>query len=365
MAWLTLTAGLAAVTVPVQRGLAGPGTEAGVSLVVTLTLLALVGVHARFVLGTLARGRAGWWPAGAQARLTYVPLALFGAAWTPACGLLAGSLLLVAGRIRSVPLAVAALGCGPVLLAAPREGLVDRGWALAAPVLGLMEYALVSLVARTQWLTAARTDAIRTTVAEERRRFSRDLHDLVGHRLTVLVLKAQLIERLVEDGNATAKAEVGETLRLLRTLAGDVRSVAHGERRSSLEGELSSARALLESVGVRCEIKVACRDLPGEVADALTHALREGVTNVLRHAEASECAIQLLERDELIRLSIKNDGARPARRSGDSGQGLRNLTERVAGLGGWLEITAVRAGQFTFSVYVPQISKRVKFTNAY
>jgi two-component system sensor histidine kinase DesK len=359
MAWLTLTAGMAAVTVPVLWALKGSEFAAAV------TLLVLVALHAEFVLGSLVRGAVGWWLVGVQAWLTYLPLAIFGAAWTPACGLLAGALLLVADRIRSLPLVALALGCGPVLLAAPREGLADRGWAMAGPVLGLTEYALVSLAARAEWLATARTDAIRTTVAQERRRFTRDLHDLVGHRLTVLVLKAQLIERLVEEENEKAKLEVGETLELLRTLAGDVRSVAHGGRRSSLEGELTSARALLESVGVRCEIKVSCRDLPGDVADALTHALREGVTNVLRHAEARECGIQLLERDELVRLSIKNDGARPARRNGDSGQGLMNLTERVAGLGGWLEITAVRSGQFTFSVYVPQITKRVKFTNAY
>ncbi|MEU7834486.1 MULTISPECIES: histidine kinase [unclassified Nonomuraea] len=361
MAWLTLMAGLLTVTVPVQAELAGSGFSPAASV----ALLLLLAVHAQFVLGTLAGRTGGWWLVGVQAWLTYVPLALFGAAWTPMCGLLAGALLVVAGRIRSATLVALAVCCGPVLLAAPHEGLADRGWALAAPVLGLMEYALVSLAVRAQWLACARTDAIRTTVALERRRFSRDLHDLVGHRLTALVLKTQLIDRLVDEENEKAKLEVGETLELLRTLAGDVRAVAHGGRRSSLEVEMSSARALLESVGVRCQIRVACPDLPGDVADALTHALREGVTNVLRHAEARQCAIQLLERDELVRLSIKNDGVHPVRRAGESGQGLMNLTERMADVGGWLEITAVRSGQFTFSVYVPQINKRVKFTNAY
>ncbi|HUR02796.1 MAG TPA: histidine kinase [Nonomuraea sp.] len=361
MAWLAFTAGLLALTVPVQWELAGSGS----SLTASVTLLVLLAVHAQFVLGTLARGSAAWWLVGVQAWLTYLPLALFGAAWTPVCGLLAGALLLMAERIRSTALLALAVCCGPVLLAAPHEALTDRGWALAGPVLGLMEFALVSLAARARQLAAARTDAIRTTVALERRRFSRDLHDLVGHRLTALVLKTQLIERLVEEDNEKAKLEVGETLELLRVLAGDVRAVAHGQRRSSLEREMSSARALLESVGVRCQIRVSCRELPGDVADALTHALREGVTNVLRHAEARRCAIQLLEGDQLVRLSIKNDGVRPVRRAGESGQGLMNLTERVSEVGGWLEITAVRSDQFTFSVYVPQINKRVKLTNAY
>ena len=361
MAWLAFTGGLLALTVPVQWGLAG----SGVSLTAAATLLVLLAVHAQFVLAIMAGGTAAWWLVGVQAWLTYLPLAMFGAAWTPTCGLLAGALLLVAERIRSTALVALAVCCGPVLLAAPHEALTDRGWALAGPVLGLTEFALVSLAARAQSLATARTDAIRTTVALERRRFSRDLHDLVGHRLAALVLKTQLIERLVEEDNEKARLEVGETLELLRSLAGDVRAVAHGERRSSLEREMNSARVLLESVGVHCQIRVTCRDLPGDVADALTHALREGVTNVLRHAEARQCAIQLLERDQLVRLSIKNDGVRPVRRVGESGQGLTNLTERVAGLGGWLEITAVRSSQFTFSVYVPRKNEYVKLTNAY
>jgi two-component system sensor histidine kinase DesK len=78
------------------------------------------------------------------------------------------------------------------------------------------------------------------------------------------------------------------------------------------------------------------------------------VTNVLRHAEARQCSIYLLERDKMVRLSIRNDGVRPPRRPDDAGQGLLNLAERVSVLGGWLEATSSRTGQFAFSVYVPR-----------
>ncbi|MEV4115558.1 histidine kinase [Nonomuraea sp. NPDC049695] len=346
---LALAAGLAALATPVLVGLvrSGAGVAGGV------TLLVLLALHVRVVTETPVRRAGAWWIVAVQAWLTYLPLAVFGAAWTPVFALLSGALLVMAARIRSVVLVLLALACGPVLLAAPDRAMIDTAWVLAAPLLGVVEYTMVELAKRVRCLTEARTDVMRKTVALERRRFTRDLHDLVGHRLTVLVLKAQLVQRLVDEDDKRAGDEARETLELLRNLSADVRAVAHGLRSSSLAAELGSARSLLESVRVRCQIKVSCRDLPGDVEEALTHALREGVTNVLRHAEARECSIQLLERDRLVRLTIRNDGVRPPRRPWDRGQGLLNLAERVSSLGGWLETTSSRPGMFTFNAYVP------------
>ncbi|MFI6789231.1 sensor histidine kinase [Nonomuraea sp. NPDC050383] len=407
--WLgrvAVTAGLAALTVPVQAALTVPAGSALTVPVGAVVLMALLAVHARFVLGVLARREGGWWLVGAQAWLTYLPMPWFGAAWTPVCGLLSGALLVTAYRVRSAVLVALAAACGPVLLWAPPGALAHTGWAVGAPVLGLAEYAVVTLAGRAHWLAAARNDVIGRAVALERRRFTRDLHDLVGHRLTALVLKAQLVERLVREGDPKAEFEVGETLVLLRALASDVRSVAHGGSHASLESEVASARALLESVGVRCDVRVSCRDFPGEVAEALVHVLREGVTNILRHAAARRCVIRLDEQDRLITLSIRNDGARPVRRHGSGhhlgphgggphgegphtggshsggshsggshtggshsggshtggshsggshggGHGLGNMTERLAGLGGWLE-TDARGGEFAFSAFIPR-----------
>jgi two-component system, NarL family, sensor histidine kinase DesK len=347
---LGLVAGGAALAVPVQIGLAKSGLVIGG----TVTLVVLLIVHGRFVLETPVRRAGSWWLVAVQAWLTYLPLAVFGPAWTPMCGLLAGALLVVAARIRSIVLVVLALASGPVLLAAPGHWLIDPVWAVVSPLIGIVEYVVFSLMTRAHRLAGARTDVMRKAVTMERHRFTRDLHDLVGHRLTVLVLKAQLIQRLVCVGDERAREEVGETLELLHSLSADVRAVAHGLRSSTFADELGSARALLESARVRCQIRVSCRDLPEDVEEALTHALREGVTNVLRHAEAGQCSIHLLERDKLVRLSIKNDGVRPPRRPGDAGHGLFNLAERVSGLGGWLEASSSRTGQFSFSVYVPR-----------
>ncbi|GAA2204882.1 hypothetical protein GCM10009850_005950 [Nonomuraea monospora] len=347
---LGLTAVIAGVSAPVITGLAGAGALAQ-GLV---ALLVLVALHVKFVTETPVRRAGAWWIVAVQAWLTYLPLTVFGAAWIPVCGLLTGALLVMAGRIRSTVLVLLALACGPVVLASPDRSMIDPLWALVSPMVGVAEYAMITLAKQAERLGEARTDVMRRAVALERRRFTRDLHDLVGHRLTVLVLKVQLLERLVAEGDVKAQTEVSETLELLRNLSTDVRAVAHGLRSSSLAAELGSARSLLESARVRCQIRVSCRDLPGDVEEALTHALREGVTNVLRHAEARQCSVHLLERDHMVRLTIRNDGVRPPRRPGDAGQGLLNLADRVSILGGWLEATSSRTGQFTFSVYVPR-----------
>ncbi|NRQ31751.1 hypothetical protein HII36_07850 [Nonomuraea sp. NN258] len=350
---LGLLAGATALAAPVQLRLA----EAGFALQGAALLIVVLVLHAKFVVNALLGHDVEWWIVAVLAAVTYPPLPFVGAGWMPVCGLLAGALLLAATQSRSLvaglAAAVAALSSGFVGLADSGRTDADVLWAFLVPLIGLTEYALVSLATRAHALGEARADDLHEAVRRERRRFTRDLHDLVGHRLTALVLKVQLIERLMKAKDAKAMDEVEETLKLLRRVSADVRAVAHGLRGSSLVAELGSARGLLESVQVRCYIQASCQDLPEDVEEALTHALREGVTNVLRHADARQCYIQLLQREQMVRLSIRNDGVRPCSRPGDPGLGLPNLAHRVSVLGGWLEARSSRTGQFTFSVYVP------------
>jgi two-component system, NarL family, sensor histidine kinase DesK len=338
---ITLTIGILWLSIPILTGLPGATFAAG-----AVTLLVLLALHVRFTLWTLAGRAARWWLVAAQASLSYLPLAAFGTTWTPVLGLLTGALLLLAARTRSLELGLSALIAGPLLFATPYASV----WAGAAPAIGLVEYALVHLTVRAH----AQSDALGTIVTRERRRFTRDLHDLVGHRLTALGLKIELIQRVVNEGDGEKAAiEASETLELVRRLTSDVRSVAHGDLRCALKAELISARSLLESAGVNCHVEVTCGDLPRRLEQVLTHVLREGVTNVLRHARARECAIHLGERGGLVRLSIRNDGVRPVSTPAAAGQGLPNLTERVAELGGRLEAAEAPDGQFTFTAHIP------------
>ncbi|MDF5752291.1 histidine kinase [Spongiactinospora sp. TRM90649] len=370
-AWLSglaLATGIAGLVGRVLAGVAAPSAEGTQTIqtvqsmdtiwpVVAIALPAFLLLHAGAVQRALCGGGAPWWAIGGQAALLYLPLPLLGPGWSPLCGLLTGAVLVTAGRRRSPLILALALACGPALLIVPGEA--SAVWAAAAPGVGLAEYALIALAVRARRLQDAQGELVRRTVGLERRRFNRDLHDLVGHRLAVLVLKIELSQRLYDDGDARVRDEIKELLDLARNLTGDVRSVAHGLRSSSLETELSSARAVLESTGVRCQIKVVCRTLPAEAADVLIHVLREGVTNILRHTRARECAIHLVERDGLVRLSMTNDGVLPAYRrnredSATGGNGLSNLSERVSELGGWLDAVASQRGLFRLAVYFPR-----------
>ncbi|MFI0418575.1 sensor histidine kinase [Spongiactinospora sp. 9N601] len=356
---LALAAGISGL---VGRVLAGAATAAGrgdpmVWPVVAMALPAFLLLHAGALHRAFSGRGAPWWVTGGQVALTYLPMPVVGPAWAPMCGLLAGAVFMSADRRRSPLVLVAACACGPVLLLVPGGG--GGVWAAAVPMIGLAEYALVSLAARARRLMSAQTEMVRRAVGLERRRFTRDLHDLVGHRLAVLVLKIELTQRLYDDGDTRVRDEIKELLDLARNLTGDVRSVAHGLRASSLETELSSARAVLESTGVRCQIKVTCRRLPAEATEVLAYVLREGVTNILRHTRARECAIQLVERDGLVRLSMTNDGVMPPYRrdrgeTRSGGNGLLNLGERVSELGGWLDATTGQRGLFRLAVYFPR-----------
>ncbi|MCG5214239.1 histidine kinase [Streptosporangium soli] len=332
-------------------------------------LLALLALHARLLVKALKKQTVEWWAIALEALLAFLPLLVLGPGWAPACGLPVGTLLLAAYRRRLPALALAGLTSGPLLLvlsAVAASGdpppdwtaswAVGRSlaWAVAGPALGLAECAWVLLAGR---LATGRTELVRNALSQERRRFSRDLHDLVGHRLTVLVLKAELIQRLLDSGDRKLHDEVQEVLQLLRGMTGDVRSVAHGSPCSSLAAELDSARAVLESIEVRCQVEVSCRTLAAEATEVLAHVLREGVTNILRHARARECVIHLVEQDGVVELSMTNDGVVAAREGARDGQGLRNLRDRMAELGGHLTAGDLPEGRFRLIAHFMHKSK--------
>ncbi|MFI6499339.1 histidine kinase [Nonomuraea typhae] len=319
----------------------GPG-----ALAVRLGCLAAVaGLHAWAVLSVLRTRRPPWVPLLGQVALTLAPMG-FWAGWTPVAILLTGSLLVVAERLRSWGLVLTALCSGPLMVL-----LESDPWLMAAPALGLAEYAVISLTVRAHSLRAVLTDQVCRAVEQERHRLTRDLHDLVGHRLTLLILRIELVQRQFEKSGGQGREELDEALELVRGVTEDVRSVAHLGQRYSLETELESACSVLESGGVACRLDVAVGALPQPAVQVLTHVLREGITNILRHATARECSIQVLEEGGMVLLSILNDGARKARKP--PGLGLRNLRERVVEYGGWFEARAMHHGRFRMSAYIP------------
>jgi len=194
---------------------------------------------------------------------------------------------------------------------------------------------------------AGREAQAELAVSEERLRFARDVHDLLGHRLTVIALKAELAGRLAGTDAERSAAEAFGAQRLASSALGEVRDAVHGYRSVHLPEQLEAVRNVLTEAGIRCTVS----DVPvhGEGATQLALALREACTNVLRHSHATWCMIDVAEHDGEVRMTVKNDGVDAPPREGN---GIRGMTERVTAAGGQVSVER-SAGEFTLQVVVP------------
>ncbi|WP_199748218.1 sensor histidine kinase [Actinomadura sp. WAC 06369] len=192
---------------------------------------------------------------------------------------------------------------------------------------------------------AARDAVARLAVTEERLRFSRDLHDLLGHSLSLIAVKSELAMRMAETDPPRAGAEMADVRTAAREALREVRAAVRGYRAVELDAELAGVRAVLEAAGVRCEADEPPADLPSEVGAVLAWVIREGATNVIKHSEARRCTVALTVYGHAVVLEMRNDGVR-ARGAGSPGSGLTGLEERVAVLGG--EFGAGRHGRDGF-----------------
>jgi len=171
----------------------------------------------------------------------------------------------------------------------------------------------------------------RLATIAERERIARDLHDLLGHTLSVVVLKSELAGRLVRSDPDRAEQEVREVEQTARTALAEVRSAVAGYRAKGLGAELVNARRALSAADVQVEATIDLPVLPAQHEAALALALREAVTNVVRHADAHHATIRAEATAEQVWLEVVDDG-RGAR--GPDGSGLAGMSERAAALGG-------------------------------
>jgi two-component system sensor histidine kinase DesK len=171
----------------------------------------------------------------------------------------------------------------------------------------------------------------RLATIAERERIARDLHDLLGHTLSVIVLKSELAARLITIDAARAQQEVHDIEQTARTALTEVRAAVTGYRATGLGGELANARRVLDAAGVETELQTNLPELPAEHESALAFAVRESVTNVLRHAQARHASIRINSTPEDVVVEISDDG-----RGGHTpdGAGLSGMRERISALGG-------------------------------
>jgi len=243
-------------------------------------------------------------------------------------------------------------------------------WVLAAPfgqtwvvvpaaALGLWATTFVSQVSAVVELRAAREELARLAVTEERLRFARDLHDLLGHSLSLITLKNELAGKLLPASPERAAKEIREAEAVARRALREVREAVTGYRQPTLVEELHGAGQMLQAAGVACQIENRAGLLPKSAEAMLAWTVREGTTNVIRHSGARHCAIRLGRDDGAVYLEVRDDGrgreARQDRADGSSGgSGLAGLAERFANFAGAaFEAGPLPEGGFRLSVRLP------------
>ncbi|MER6899986.1 histidine kinase, partial [Amycolatopsis sp. NPDC000740] len=170
--------------------------------------------------------------------------------------------------------------------------------------------------------------------ADARADLSRDLHDGLGHSLVSIILRAELTRQLIPDASSAARHELRELHSTAEKALAEMRSIARNAKRASFEHELASATGLLEAVGTRCDVRIT--DAPDNRSEqTLSWVLREAVTNIVRHSEATVCTIAAGLENGCFRLRISNDRALRSEIS-PGGQGLEDLASRMQDCGGSL-----------------------------
>jgi signal transduction histidine kinase len=288
----------------------------------------------------------------AQACLAYLPSLYFGQVWLGMLGFLAGTALLVMPSATAWPSFVGIAVSGGVLQASLTGAPLDIAYlTMFTALTGLIVYGLSRLRSLATGLTAGRSALADLAVIQERLRFARDLHDLLGFSLCAITLKTELAHRLVTKRPERAQVELAEVLDISRQALADVSSVASSYRELSLDEEVALARSVLAAAEIAVTMRLDHGELPPDIRTALATILREGVTNLLRHSKAENCEINIARTGDVVSVAIINDGVPDLESDPEdtTGSGTRNLARRVEELGGTL--TAWTTADHTYRLH--------------
>jgi two-component system sensor histidine kinase DesK len=295
--------------------------------------------------------RSTEWPRRDMLVLAVLGVALavgLGPAWT---GLLIYVAVASAGVLPLKWVWPAALGSAAVSVAVVAAGGLLGDLFILPLMCVLAAFALLgtrTLVAVNAELAEAREELAHRAVAEERMRFARDLHDLLGHSLSLIALKSELAGRLAERDPGRARQEMADVESAARQALAEVRDAVSGYRQVSLAQALVEARSALSAAGIALNPPTAVDPLPAPVDAVLGWVVREGVTNVLRHSGATTVTVTLGTAEDDVVLGVADDGRGS---TAPSGAGLSGLAERVRRLGGDLRTTG--DGGFRLTARLP------------
>ncbi|MFJ5778699.1 sensor histidine kinase [Streptomyces sp. NPDC093094] len=311
---------------------------------------------------------------GLLAALTCALAIGYGGTWLlffPLLGLATGAAL----RGRTLRWAGLVLGVTAGAVSVAHDGSLGLGVTYATLVSTAVTAALVSLSETVRELRSAREELARRAVERERLRFSRDLHDLLGHTLSVIVVKSEAARRLAPRDADAALAQITDIESVGRQALTEIREAVTGYREGSLATELDRARSALAAAGVTPVVDRSGPPLDAPAEALLGWVVREAVTNVVRHSSAGRCTITVTGTPERVRLTVADDGTgirgtgrgdgasasgapdggtgTAAAVPGLGGTGLRGLTERLAAAGGRLTAGPGADGGFLVAAELP------------
>ncbi|MFJ8492270.1 sensor histidine kinase [Streptomyces sp. NPDC094038] len=314
-------------------------------------LTAFVGIYLAIVFRQMGRPFRGWAVGAAvavEATLAVTLAFSLGGSWFGLfvyVSVMCGVTFPLRIAYWTIPLTTAAM-----MLAGWYVHDMDEAWGLFLVVLlvGFSMTGIRQLVATTIELRKARATVAQLAANEERLRLARDLHDLLGHSLSLITLKSELAGRMLPDHPDRAAQQVTDIEQVSRQALVDVREAVTGYRRPRLAAELAGAQVALTAAAVTAEVP-ADPDLagvPDEGEAALAWTLREAITNVVRHSGASACTVELLRRQTLdgpvLELAVEDNGTGGSGKG--PGNGLTGLTERLEKAGGTLEAGRLKRG---------------------
>jgi two-component system sensor histidine kinase DesK len=257
---------------------------------------------------------------------------------------------------RAVALIVAAGAVCAVSLSISQDVASAFIQGLSVSIIGITVFAMGALRRANAQLHAAQQELAALAVAEERNRIARDLHDVLGHSLSLIAIKSELARRLLPGDPDRARAEIADVERVARDSLSSIRDTVSGARQPTLEEELENARLVLEAAGIAPTIDRSAGPLPPAEDAVLAWAVREAVTNVVRHSAARTAAIRTSRDGDEARIEVVDDG-RPLKDlsigSDAGGTGLRGLTERLERAGGRLDAGPRAGGGYRLQASVP------------
>ena len=272
-------------------------------------------------------------------------------------------LCLYVARLRTLFLVLAAIMAGVVA----ETRYLGRPWITAEEILffcvviGLTNFAFAQQARTNALLERANLEIERLSQEAERERIARDLHDLLGHTLTVITVKLDLARRLLARDADRARNEIEEVEQTARNALAEVREAVSGYRADGLEAEIARARRSLLSADVKLATTLAPVTLSSTQVSVLCLALREAVTNVVRHAGASQCCLSLIEKDGGVRFVFEDNGRGGPIREGN---GLRGMRERVQSVGGEVKLSGPRDGGTSLEISLPHQRDSVASTSS-